>query len=84
LRQLRVVAFVARGLNRDEASWLAERGGDPLVERTKGELCKTQLFRSREEELVGAIADTRTALRLRGGRDGGRARGHRPAHLCSA
>jgi hypothetical protein len=59
---------VARGLNRDEASCLAEQGGDRLVERTNaGELRKTRLFRPHEQaELVGAIADTRTMFERNG------------------
>jgi hypothetical protein len=51
--------------------------GATIVLKVDGELRKTRLFRSHEQaELVGAIADTRTAFEGRGGNDGGRAGAH--------
>src|SRR5215203_6477809 len=51
--------------------------GATIVLKVDGELRKTRLFRSHEQaELVGAIADTRTAFEGRGGSGGGRAGAH--------
>jgi hypothetical protein len=51
--------------------------GAEVVLSVDGEWRRSRLFRSHEQaELVGAIADTRTAFEGRGGSDGGRAGAH--------